>query len=112
MVMSHLGRPEEGVYADDFGLRPRSASLNYLALKCVSRKLADGVKCEPGEVVLLKTYASIKARRKIKRISQKMAALCDVFVMDVRHRASRRSEYPWVARFAPVACAGPLLTPN
>ena len=71
-----------------------------------------GVACEPGEVVLLENVRFNKGEKKNKdELAQKMAALCDVYVMDAfatAHRAEASTH--GVAKFAPVACAGPLLT--
>ncbi|MBC7984175.1 MAG: phosphoglycerate kinase [Candidatus Obscuribacterales bacterium] len=114
IVMSHLGRPEEGVYAEEFSLAPVAQRLSEL-LGCKVRfekNWLDGVQCTPGEVVLLENVRFNKGEKKDKEdLAKKMAALCDVFVMDAfgtAHRAEASTH--GVARFAPVACAGPLLT--
>jgi phosphoglycerate kinase len=113
LLMSHLGRPEEGVYAAEFSLAPVVARLSELLGRKVrfERDWLDGVACEPGEVVLLENVRFNKGEKKNKdELARKMAALCDVYVMDAfatAHRAEASTH--GVGRFAPVACAGPLL---
>jgi phosphoglycerate kinase len=112
-VMSHLGRPEEGVYDEEFSLAPVAQRLSELLGYKVrfEKNWLDGVDCEAGEVVLLENVRFNKGEKKDKEdLARKMAALCDVFVMDAfgtAHRAEASTH--GVARFAPVACAGPLL---
>ncbi len=113
MLMSHLGRPEEGVFAEEFSLAPGAKRLSEV-LGSPVRLVKDwlsGVDCQPGEVVLLENVRFNKGEKKDKEdLAQKMAALCDVFVMDAfgtAHRAEASTH--GVARFAKVACAGPLL---
>ena len=114
MLMSHLGRPEEGVPNEEFSLAPVAARLSELLGRKVrfERDWLDGVTCEPGEVVLLENVRFNKGEKKNKdELAQKMAALCDVYVMDAfatAHRAEASTH--GVGKFAPVACAGPLLT--
>jgi len=114
MVMSHLGRPEEGVPVEEFSLAPVAARLSELLGRRVrfEREWLGGVTCEPGEVVLLENVRFNKGEKKNKdELAQKMAALCDVYVMDAfatAHRAEASTH--GVGKFAPVACAGPLLT--
>jgi phosphoglycerate kinase len=113
LVMSHLGRPEEGVPVEEFSLAPVAARLSELLGRKVrfERDWLDGVACEPGEVVLLENVRFNKGEKKNKdELAQKMAALCDVYVMDAfatAHRAEASTH--GVGKFAPVACAGPLL---
>lgn len=113
LVMSHLGRPEEGVYAEEFSLAPVAKRLSELLGSKVrfEKSWLDGVNCEPGEVVLLENVRFNKGEKKDKEdLAKKMAALCDVYVMDAfgtAHRAEASTH--GVARFAKVACAGPLL---
>lgn len=113
LVMSHLGRPEEGVYDEEFSLAPVAKRLSELLGYKVrfEKRWLDGVTCEPGEVVLLENVRFNKGEKKNKdELAQKMAALCDVYVMDAfgtAHRAEASTH--GVARFAKVACAGPLL---
>lgn len=113
LVMSHLGRPEEGVYDEEFSLAPVAQRLSELLGYKVrfEKNWLDGVDCAPGEVVLLENVRFNKGEKKDKEdLAKKMAALCDVFVMDAfgtAHRAEASTH--GVARFAKVACAGPLL---
>jgi phosphoglycerate kinase len=115
MLMSHLGRPEEGVPNEEFSLAPVAARLSELLGRRVRFErdwLRDGVTSEPGEVVLLENVRFNKGEKKNKdELAQKMAALCDIYVMDAfatAHRAEASTH--GVGKFAPVACAGPLLT--
>lgn len=115
MLMSHLGRPEEGVRNDEFSLAPVAARLSELLGRKVRFErdwLQNGVTSEPGEVVLLENVRFNKGEKKNKdELAQKMAALCDIYVMDAfatAHRAEASTH--GVGKFAPVACAGPLLT--
>jgi len=113
MLMSHLGRPEEGVYAEEFSLAPVAKRLSELLGSPVRlvKDWLNGVEVKPGEVVLLENVRFNKGEKKDKEdLAQKMAALCDVYVMDAfgtAHRAEASTH--GVARFAKVACAGPLL---
>ena len=113
MVMSHLGRPEEGVYDAEFSLAPVAARLSeLLGVKVrLVRDWLDGVDCEVGEVVLLENVRFHEGEKKNRdELAQRMAALCDVYVMDAfatAHRAEASTH--GVAKYAPVACAGPLL---
>src|SRR3984957_7407166 len=113
LIMSHLGRPEEGKYAKEFSLAPVAKRLAQLlgvpvALK---RDWLDGVEVKPGEVVLLENVRfNVGEKKNLDELAKKMAALCDVYVMDAfgtAHRAEASTH--GVAKFAPVACAGPLL---
>ncbi len=113
MLMSHLGRPDEGVYAEEFSLAPVAKRLSEL-LGSPVRLVKDwltGVVCAPGEVVLLENVRFNVGEKKDKEdLAKNMAALCDVYVMDAfgtAHRAEASTH--GVARFAKVACAGPLL---
>jgi phosphoglycerate kinase len=114
MLMSHLGRPEEGVYNDEFSLAPVAAKLAELLGVRVrfEKDWLDGVACEPGEIVLLENVRFHKGEKKNRdELAQQMAKLCDVYVMDAfatAHRAEASTH--GVGKFAPVACAGPLLT--
>ena len=114
MVMSHLGRPEEGVYDAEFSLAPVAARLSeLLGVKVrLVRDWLDGVDCDPGQVVLLENVRFNEGEKKNRdELARRMAALCDVYVMDAfatAHRAEASTH--GVAKFAPVACAGPLLT--
>ena len=114
MLMSHLGRPDEGVHDAEFSLAPVAARLAELLGQKVrfERDWLDGVQCEPGEVVLLENVRFNKGEKKNSdELAQRMAALCDVYVMDAfatAHRAEASTH--GIAKFAAVACAGPLLT--
>ncbi len=114
MLMSHLGRPVEGEFDPQFSLAPIAAHLGELLgqnVPLVSDWL-DGVDIQPGQVVLCENVRfNIGEKRDDDDLSRRMAALCDIFVMDAfgtAHRAQASTH--GVARFAPVACAGPLLT--
>jgi phosphoglycerate kinase len=113
LVMSHLGRPEEGKYAEEFSLAPVAKRLAQLLGLPVPLKKdwLDGVEVQPGEVVLLENVRFNKGeKRDADDLARKMAALCDVYVMDAfgtAHRAEASTH--GVAKYAPVACAGPLL---
>jgi len=112
-LMSHLGRPEEGVYAEEFSLAPVAAKLSELLGKPVAlrKDWLDGVDTPPGSAVLLENVRFNKGEKKDKEeLAKKMAALCDVYVMDAfgtAHRAEASTH--GVAKFAKVAAAGPLL---
>ncbi len=114
LLMSHLGRPEEGVYNEEFSLAPVAQRLSELLGYKVrfEKNWLEGVECAPGEVVLLENVRFNKGEKKDKEdLARKMAALCDVYVMDAfgtAHRAEASTH--GVAKFARVACAGPLLT--
>ena len=113
LVMSHLGRPEEGKYAEEFSLAPVAKRLAQLLGVSVAFKKdwLDGVEVGPGEVVLLENVRFNKGEKKDDEdLSRRMAALCDIYVMDAfgtAHRAEASTH--GVARYAPVVCAGPLL---
>jgi phosphoglycerate kinase len=114
MLMSHLGRPEEGVYDAEFSLAPVASRISeLLGLKVrFERDWLNGVACEPGEIVLLENVRFNKGEKKNKDdLAKQMASLCDVYVMDAFATAHRAEASTYgVAKFAPVACAGPLLT--
>jgi phosphoglycerate kinase len=113
MLMSHLGRPEEGVYNEEHSLAPVAVRLSELLGSKVrfERDWLGSVACEPGEVVLLENVRFNKGEKKNRdELAQQMAALCDIYVMDAfatAHRAEASTH--GVGRFAPVACAGILL---
>jgi phosphoglycerate kinase len=113
LVMSHLGRPEEGVPSAEFSLAPVAARLSELLGRKVrfERNWLDRVSAEPGEVVLLENVRFNKGEKKNSdELARKMAALCDIYVMDAfatAHRAEASTH--GVGKYAPVACAGPLL---
>jgi phosphoglycerate kinase len=113
LLMSHLGRPKEGEFDPQFSLAPVAARLAELLGSPVrlARDWLDGVAVEPGEVVLCENVRFNPGEKKDdESLARRMAALCDVFVMDAfgtAHRAQASTH--GVARFAPIACAGPLL---
>lgn len=113
MVMSHLGRPEEGVYAEEFSLAPVVAHLCGLLKKPVrlAKDWLDGIHLKPGQVVVCENVRFNKGEKKNSdELAKKMASICDVYVMDAfgtAHRAEASTH--GVAKFAPIACAGPLL---
>jgi phosphoglycerate kinase len=112
-VLSHLGRPEEGKYEERFSLAPVAARLSELLGKPVPlrKDWLSGIDCAPGEAVLCENVRFNKGEKKdSEELARRMAALCDVYVMDAfatAHRAEASTH--GVARFAGVACAGPLL---
>ena len=113
MLMSHLGRPTEGNPEDAFSLRPVADRLSELLGRDVSlvREWIDGVEVSPGDVVLLENVRFLDGEKACNEdLARKMAALCDVFVMDAFGTAHRAQASTYgVAEYAPVACAGPLL---
>jgi phosphoglycerate kinase len=113
MLMSHLGRPTEGQPDDAFSLQPVADRLSELLGRDVPliRDWIDGVDVSPGDVVLLENVRFLDGEKGCDDgLSRKMAALCDVFVMDAFGTAHRAQASTYgVAEHAPVACAGPLL---
>ncbi|MBB5211247.1 phosphoglycerate kinase [Microbulbifer hydrolyticus] len=113
LLMSHLGRPTEGEFAEEFSLAPVAAHLGKLLGKEVPviKDWQNGVELADGEVALLENVRFNKGEKKDdEALSKQYANLCDVFVMDAfgtAHRAQASTH--GVAKFAPVACAGPLL---
>ena len=114
IVLSHLGRPKEGVFSDADSLAPVATRLSELLGRPVPlrRDWLQGVECAPGEIVLCENVRfNVGEKKDDESLAKRMAALCDVFVMDAfgtAHRAEASTH--GVARFAKVACAGPLLT--
>lgn len=113
MVMSHLGRPTEGQFAEEFSLAPVAEHLAGLLGREVrlERDWLGGVALSAGDVVLCENVRfNVGEKADDESLSRKMAALCDVYVMDAfgtAHRAQASTH--GVARYAPIACAGPLL---
>jgi phosphoglycerate kinase len=113
MVMSHLGRPTEGQYAEEFSLQP---VVNYLQdntqlnVRLVKDYLS-GVDAQAGEVLVLENVRfNVGEKSDDETLAKQYAALCDIYVMDAfgtAHRAQASTH--GVGVFAPVACAGPLL---
>jgi len=113
IVMSHLGRPQEGHVDAAYSLGPIAAALAELAGQSV-RLVPDWLEApppEPGEIVLCENVRfEVGEKANDESLARRMAALCDIFVMDAfgtAHRAQASTH--GVARFAPIACAGPLL---
>ncbi len=113
MVMSHLGRPTEGQADAKFSLQPVADLLSALLGSDVTLipDWIDGVDVNPGEVVLLENVRFLKGEKACdQELSQRMANLCDVFVMDAFGTAHRaQASTVGVAGHATEACAGPLL---
>ena len=113
MVCSHLGRPTEGESSVENSLLPVAAYLSNALGRPVAliENYVDGYVVPAGEVVLFENVRFNKGEKKNSdELAQKYAALCDVFVMDAfgtAHRAEASTH--GVAKFAPIACAGPLL---
>jgi phosphoglycerate kinase len=113
MVMSHLGRPKEGKPDAASSLKPVAAKLGELLGRSVplAADWLNGVDVEPGELVLCENVRyNVGEEADDDALSKRMAALCDVFVMDAfgtAHRAQASTN--GIARHARVACAGPLL---
>ncbi len=115
MVTSHLGRPEEGIYSEENSLKPVAdvlATQLGKPVRLIQDWVEGGFDVAEGEVVLLENCRFNKGEKKnVDETAQKYAKLCDVFVMDAfgtAHRAEATTH--GVAKFAPVACAGILLT--
>ncbi|HQW37693.1 MAG TPA: phosphoglycerate kinase [Usitatibacteraceae bacterium] len=113
MVTSHLGRPKEGEFSEADSLAPVARRLGELLGREVSlaRDWVDGVAVQPGQVVLLENCRFNKGEKKDdESLARRMAALCDVYANDAfgtAHRAEATTH--GIAKFAKVACAGPLL---
>jgi phosphoglycerate kinase len=113
LVISHLGRPKEGLFDEAQSLKPVAAWLSQKlgAEVRLERDYLDGVAVQPGEVVLLENCRmNVGEKSDDEALARKYAGLCDVFVMDAfgtAHRAQASTH--GVAKFARTACAGPLL---
>ena len=113
MVMSHLGRPTEGEFDEASSLKPVAEQMAKLLGKPVrlEKNWLDGITVAEGEVVLCENVRfNIGEKKNNDELGKKMAALCDIFVMDAfgtAHRAQASTHS--VAKYAPTACAGPLL---
>ena len=115
MVVSHLGRPTEGEYSEENSLRPVAEDLSAKLgrpVRLIRDWVEGGFEVAEGELVLLENVRFNRGEKKnLDETAKRYAALCDVFVMDAfgtAHRAEGSTH--GVARFAPVACAGILLT--
>ncbi len=113
MLVSHLGRPTEGQPDDKFSLQPVASRLAELLGREVPliKDWIEGVEVEAGDVVILENVRFLAGEKRCDEgLARKMAALCDVFVMDAFGTAHRAQASTYgVAEHAPVACAGPLL---
>ena len=113
MVMSHLGRPEEGHFDTSASMKPVAEHLEKLLGQPVRlvRDYLNGVEVADGELVLFENVRFNKGEKKDdETLSKQYAALCDIYVMDAfgtAHRAQASTH--GAGKFAPVACAGPLL---
>ena len=113
MVTSHLGRPTEGAFKPADSLAPIAVRMSELLGQSVHLKQdwVDGVDVMPGQVVLLENCrVNVGEKKNDDALAQKMAKLCDVYVNDAfgtAHRAEATTH--GIAKFAPIACAGPLL---
>jgi len=114
ILLSHLGRPVEGQYDEQFSLTPVAEHLSGLLEQPVilHKDWLNGVEVLPGEVVLCENVRfNVGEKSNDESLATTMAGLCDVFVMDAfgtSHRAQASTE--GVIRYAPIACAGPLLS--
>ena len=113
ILVSHLGRPKEGQYDDEFSLAPVAGHVSALLNREV-RLVSDweqGVSIRPGEVVMLENIRFMPGETKNSdELAGRLAGLCDIYVNDAfatAHRAQASTH--GVAKYAPVACAGPLL---
>jgi len=114
MVLSHLGRPTEGVFDEQFSLKPVAERLEQLLgqpVPLIRDWLDRPVEVKPGELVLLENVRFLAGEKKNdESLSKRMAALCDIYVMDAFGTAHRaQSSTCGLGQFAPRACAGPLL---
>ncbi len=113
IVLSHLGRPTEGEWEEQFSLQPVARHLGLLLGQNVPlvANWLDGVDVKPGQVVMCENVRfNVGEKKNNPELAKKMAALCDIFVMDAFGTAHRAQASTYgVAEYAPVACAGPLL---
>jgi phosphoglycerate kinase len=114
MVTSHLGRPTEGEFRSADSLAPVADRLGQLLGRDVQLRSnwVDGVDVQPGQVVVLENCRLNKGEKKnSEALARKMAALCDIFVHDAFGTAHRAEASTYgIAQYAPIACAGPLLS--
>ena len=114
MVTSHLGRPTEGEFQPADSLAPVAKRLSELLGRDVPlvANWVDGVQVAPGQVVLLENCrVNVGEKKNQEALARKLAALCDIFVHDAFGTAHRAEGTTYgIAQFAPVACAGPLLS--
>lgn len=113
MVTSHLGRPTEGVLRPEDSLAPVAHRLGELLGRAVplATDWVDGVAVQPGQIVMLENCRVNKGEKKNDdALARKLARLCDIFVHDAFGTAHRAEASTYgIARYAPIACAGPLL---
>ncbi|HFC30444.1 MAG TPA: phosphoglycerate kinase, partial [Oceanospirillales bacterium] len=113
MLMSHLGRPTEGLFEEVFSLQPVADYLSKTLEQDVKlvRDWLDGVEVKAGQLVLLENVRfNVGEKANDEALAKKIAKLCDIFVMDAFGTAHRKQASTYgVAQFAPIACAGPLL---
>ena len=114
MVTSHLGRPTEGAFKAEDSLAPVAQRLSELLGREVPlvANWVDGVQVQPGQVVLLENCrVNVGEKKNNEALAKKLAALCDIFVHDAFGTAHRAEGTTYgIAQFAPIACAGPLLS--
>ena len=113
MVMSHLGRPTEGTPEDKYSLQPVADALTAALGQTVPlmKDWIDGCDVTPGQIVLCENVRFLAGEKKCQdELAKKMAALCDIYVMDAFGTAHRAQASTYgAAKFAAQACAGPLL---
>jgi phosphoglycerate kinase len=114
LLMSHLGRPTEGEFAQEFSMQPVADHLGRLLNREVPvlENWENGIELVPGDVAILENVRfNVGEKNDDDNLAKAYASLCDVFVMDAfgtAHRAQASTH--GVAKYAPTACAGPLLT--
>ena len=113
IILSHLGRPTEGEWEEQFSLQPVARHLGLLLGQNVPlvANWLDGIDVQPGQVVMCENVRfNVGEKKNNSELAKKMALLCDIFVMDAFGTAHRAQASTYgVAEYAPVACAGPLL---
>lgn len=113
LILSHLGRPKEGEYNSEFSLKPVATRLSQLLNHPIrlEKNWLNAVTAEPGEIVLCENVRfSVGEKSNDEKLAKQMASLCDIFVMDAFATAHRaEASTVGVARYAPIAVAGPLL---
>jgi phosphoglycerate kinase len=113
MVTSHLGRPAEGVFKPEDSLAPVAVRLAQLLGRDVPllSNWLDNVNVLPGQIVMLENCRLNKGEKKCdEKLARQMASLCDIFVHDAFGTAHRAEASTYgIAKYAPIACAGPLL---
>ena len=114
ILMSHLGRPVEGEFNPEFSLAPIAENLSMHLGRDVrlERGWLDGIKIQRGEIVLCENVRFNRGEKdNDEELARRMASLCDIFVMDAFGTAHRaQASTVGVGCFAPLACAGPLLS--